>query len=1050
MRRFGLIIFSLVVIAAGFMVYMKMQPSIRVTSNLHQIGGPNDPGENAPTPGPAGTLVGPGEDAWVNQYNNAGVLVYRFKAHQFKNYADGKADLQNPVAEVFNSSGEIIRIEGQDGTVHAEPGTDTHVVNGGQLRPPHDGYLRNVTLKVFPSLAARDAETPTLTLKTSNARFDSATNRLFTEEFTENGQTIASDQVPVTMVGHDLSQQRDTFVFHGSGLVMYWNEREDRIKSLEIAHGNDLVVYDTSLLEKTKATTPAATPAEKPVAPVTAAPAPTALPPMAPAAPGTSCQDRYLATFFDDVRVWEDKVETISSDTMSIDFAIKHSQSAARGMPAATPAAAAVANQPTPPPSPAAAPPASPPNTTAKDSGPREVVIHWHGKLRMVPNDNAAETLPDGQKIVAFTGAPVKVHRPIEKGHNGFDITCRQVAYHTGDGSLTLASQGGPPVHIIEQRPDRRGAIIDSQFITYSRADAKAILHDMGSLTAPDPNKPEDMLNATWAQGCVLNLLVQPDNSVQVSQADLSGSVQVTHPRFDLNAGELSLRFDPKTAGSKDATASNQDLGKSLELKRMIANTNATVVVHDPDGSQRSMSGQHLEVSTRRDTDGVLFVDTVNGSGQVLAKQAEQSLSAENLHAELAPIPTTERKQRKPGANPDALESNQERLTYMKAWDNVVLHGKDTSQAQGDKLEITMDGDEPVVELFGKPGAPAIVKGKDSTVTGPKITLLRKDQQCMVDGAGTMDTVQQPKDPKAKPQPMHLKWADSAKVDGKANQIDVRGKVLAHAEEAAGSTDEALTEHLVLHLLDKPKDAAAAPPTEKKNPDDQFAFARDKQVSDLSLLGEKSSVVTTLAAPSGAILKRSAIFGRRIDYDVVNKKLAIPGAGSMLEEGHAIGHYKPDNPGATAIQWQKQFVFENATQQATIEGPVLIVHRDDGNNQQRTTIHGDQVLATFEPDKNAATAPSTASTADQSLHLQLKKVVVQGNVLIDLGDSKIESSTVEFDPAEHRLICRGEENLPVLVYDDKHKGGAHFGEVWINVATNTIERLTNLSAHGHK
>jgi len=1035
MRRFGLIIFSLVVIAAGFVVYLKMQPSIRVSDRPSPAAAP---GETAPT-GIPGTLIQPGEDAWVNQYNAAGHLVYRFKAHEFKNYADGKADLQNPQAEVFRSSGEVIRIEGQDGTFHADPGADSNAFKGAPLRPPHDGYLNQVTVKVFPSIAARDAQTPTLTLNTSNARFDAATNRLFTESFSEAGKTYSSDEVPVTMVGHDLNQHRDTFIFHGSGLVMYWSERDDRIKSLEIAHGKDMVIYDMSLLatgKKNKADkqqSPGNTSSDH------AAPAPAI--PAAPLAPATPMRDRYIATFSHNVEVFEDGVKTITGDVMAIDFAIKNGPPSSPSTPAtpATPATATPATD-----NPAQTPTAGKP-TGAKESGPHEVVIHWSGKLRLIPNDAAVDPLPENQAVIAFHGEPVTVHRPSENGHNGFDVTCRLLAYRTADASLLLDGQGGSPVHIVEQRPDGRGAIIDSQSITYNRSETQAILHDRGSLTAPDPNKPDDLLKANWTQGCVLNLVVQADESLQVSRADLNGGVKVRHPRFDLDAGELSLRFDPKAAGNADTN--NQDLGKSLELKRIIANTNATVKVHETGGNHRGISGQHLDVSTKRDADGSLYADAIDASGTVVASEEEQSLSAGNLHAELMPVPAAQRHQQKPAANPDAMENSQERLKQMTAWDSVILHGKDKSQATGDKLVITMDGEEPKVELFGKPGAPAVVKGKDSTVMGPKITLIKKDQQCMVDGAGTMDTVQQPKDPEAAPQPMHLRWADSAMVDGKANKIRVRGKVVARSDEAAGSKDEANTDDLVVNLVDKPKDAAATPPN--KPADDQFAFASGKQVSSLSLLGDKSSVVTTLSAASRAILKRSAIFGRRIDYDVVNKRLVIPGEGSMLEEEHAIGNYKPENPGATAMQWEKQFVFDNATQQSTIDGPVLIVHRDDGKNQQRTTVHGDQVIATFEPDKTAQTAVNP-KTPDQSLHLQIKKVVVQGDVLIDTGDAKIEATSVDFAPAEHRLICRGNEDSPVIVHDDNHKSGATFGEVWLNVQTNTIERLTNLNAHGHK
>ncbi len=77
-----------------------------------------------------------------------------------------------------------------------------------------------------------------MTMTMTNAQFDNDTYTLFTQEYAEpDGRIVHADEVPVTVRAKDFS-------FNGSGLLMYWNDVDKQLKSLEIAHGTDLTVYN--------------------------------------------------------------------------------------------------------------------------------------------------------------------------------------------------------------------------------------------------------------------------------------------------------------------------------------------------------------------------------------------------------------------------------------------------------------------------------------------------------------------------------------------------------------------------------------------------------------------------------------------------------------------------------------------------------------------------------------------------------------------------------------------------------------------------------------
>ena len=110
------------------------------------------------------------------------------------------------------------------------------------------------------------------------------------------------------------------YAFNGSGLVLYWDDIDKRLKSLQIAHGKDLTLYDAGDLS------PKPAPRLRLRPPITGPAQPAGT--EATASPSEPRQ-RYTATFYDQVRVIQGGDQLVEADRMDVDFAPKGDNSPA-------------------------------------------------------------------------------------------------------------------------------------------------------------------------------------------------------------------------------------------------------------------------------------------------------------------------------------------------------------------------------------------------------------------------------------------------------------------------------------------------------------------------------------------------------------------------------------------------------------------------------------------------------------------------------------------------------------------------------------------------
>jgi hypothetical protein len=960
---------------------------------------------------------------WVTQYDrDTGKRSYQFKADFYDNQPDGTVRVTRPMIEFFLSDGQVVHVEADDGVLRVAPGADRNTITGVPVEPPRYGTLKdNVKVQLYASAADQAREDPAATLTTTNVQFDNDTFRLFTQEYVDaDGHTVHADDVPVTIRAKQYS-------FDGSGLVMFWDEMTRRLKSLDIAHGKQLIIYDTSGFSMT--------PGEGSSGPAAAAddPAPGGVvladvePGGAVAPAAMAPRNRYLATFYENVVVWQENRPLVTAAEMQVDFLPRgQSGDETESAPAAPPAAAA-----------GTAPPAaeqSAPATEASPAAQEPIVVTWSGKMHMVPTDESkAEPLESGQSILTLTGTPVRLHRVSPVDGIESDAVGTKLVYHTQDSSARLTGDIANPMVVSQKHENGTVSTITGSSLLYSRLDQIAVIEGQGKAHLPDPSDVNSSIDASWDKNCIVHLTGGDQKSPEIKSAELAGSVTVDHPRFDLTADDLGLVFD---APEGDET--------SRQLKKVRATGNAVCVVHETDQKARTLGGQELQLFTARDPDGRLYPKTILADGSAEATQDHDNLTAEHLAISLAPKPPPEHKEM---GEDQTGEEGDVQLEELDATDSVHVQGANDSSAMGDSLKIVMVNAHPQITLVGKP---AYAKEKDSVLTAGVIRLSAEDQISKVVGPGELETAVGESAPgaaaadagaadatPAKPRPMKITWTQSATLDGSANQIDVLGDVNAQSVSADGLTvDSAHSSELVAALA-----PTAAAKTMVRGAQSDFSFMQDKQLQSVSLR-TKASVKSTLTDASGKLVRQYYIRSNRIDYDMVARRMSVPMPGQMLVEDlrpaatAEEGQSSPGGRGYTAFQWGEEMVYDEKARLADLQGDVTIRHWDAGEKPKAMSLRADTVQAEFQPIDQS----DDAEVAQENPPLEISHMTAEHHVEVDTTSGPLRCGIADYDPVKQILVCRAGDEGAVTIVDGSGNAQASFKEVRLNLQNNTMEQ----------
>lgn len=1035
-RSAALVALSVVVLAGAFALYVRLQPEVR-----SRLGG-NDP-PMVPGTRPSGEAKGalpPGREPWVIQLREGSEteLASRFRAYEYRPRDANVIDVTRPEVQFFLSDGQMLRVTGPEGTV-ATPEAQGPGLAGGMRGMPMRGRLRDVTIELFDKegmsnlLGGMEKEVePILTARVNNAAFDRETFRVYTDSFVENGQTLPGDQVPVIVRGRD-------YDFDGEGLTILWNERDNRLELLEVAHGGMLAIkHPESLSRPLKGRDDGrgaqrSIPAEPQVilaadrtartdrgdrsdrAVVTQVP-PTSQrhPMMAPPQPA------YRVTVQGDVQIDQGQDMSASADTMLIDFRTQEKKSASAVAPAGaspgTTQPAVIGGKTKPASAPSATQPADP------------IVVRWTGKLQVRPLPASNPVLNPGEGQVHLIGRPVLVRQRSEQ------LEGRDLVYHTADGSLKLSGAENVTVKMA----DDRGAEAEAEAIEFLPRSNRAILHGKGKVVQPLAGEQAGQtLKLTWSHQCELYLAGQAGEAMLIERAVIEGDVDVQHPQIQLQSSSLELLLDSSAKAEKRPAESGSPLALGEgKLKSLIADGGVHSQIKDKDKT-RIIGARRLEVKTGTTADGQLYAREINAEGDVKMADDEQELTAGSVHAVLAPNDKAEIEDEE---NPAGAFD----LVDFVAKENVHLRNKGTALAEeksasGQELiAVKKDAGMEIMLV----GAPARVINGTNRIEGPRIVATPKLQTVRVEGAGSLQAQMDQKEEKPKPgenakpkksaatRPIEVTWDQRVTVDGMANLVEVVGNVVvvSHEEEPGAETvNRGMGKRLLLTLKDaEKKDDPKGPSTkgvaDKKEKPAQgvvvepMDFLKDKSVQ-LVTLKEEATVHSTQTTPDGAILQQLYLSSDSIQYDPLNKALFVPQAGRLLVESHDPAKKDKDkdkkdkleqSQGINLVTWQGEMSFELSKLMGMMRGNVVMENHPDGADEKGVLhMEAQKVTAYFEKVKEE--------------RLSLQRVVAEEKLLFLAQGARVEGAQrAEYDVIKQIITVRGTEEQPVTVDDVKH------------------------------
>ncbi|HWP40594.1 MAG TPA: hypothetical protein VNL70_06675, partial [Tepidisphaeraceae bacterium] len=240
MRTLLLIVSTVVVLAlvAGLYVWMQPPTQTRSVAMPPRPGAPRQGGSAPATTSHTQTIIGEGQDVWVLVPDEkTGATKYRFRARRYEPQPDGTVIVTRPEAE-FYLRDQIVRLEGSHGRVIMPAADATSPRLGGATGPPRRGELYDVTISMARTPRPQQ---PVLVATMNNIAFDNDTFRIATDAYiAPDGARVPGDQVPVRIRGLEWD-------FDGRGLTIRWNDRDQRLELLQIAHGESATIKSPQL-----------------------------------------------------------------------------------------------------------------------------------------------------------------------------------------------------------------------------------------------------------------------------------------------------------------------------------------------------------------------------------------------------------------------------------------------------------------------------------------------------------------------------------------------------------------------------------------------------------------------------------------------------------------------------------------------------------------------------------------------------------------------------------------------------------------------------------
>lgn len=851
----------------------------RLTLDRDQLPGGFDPDV---ADKPLGPEKGRSREAHIQRTDAEGRLIQEYFFATLDPRQEGEFDATFPKARFYLAPHRVIEMRSDTGYFVA-PGD----------RPRRGRFSGNLLIRIYETSPGKvpnlSADSPDIVLSAllDEANFDITLGKI---------ESIG----PVRVVTPDTSEH--AVEFSGRGLVVVYNEPEQRIDYLRIRHGDHLKYRTAQASAKPDAAGPATPAGAKP-------------PDAAPAQ-----VQYYRVTFADDVKVVSED-QTLTADTMEALFAFNRGNprdaapvktTRRRTAPASFGGASILTVASTEDIHPLLRNKTSPAKSDARKQAkekPTEVTLTWSGEMIMKPQEGRPEPLIDERDVMLrFTGRPV-----VASDGRQQTLTCGMLGYREAAQVLTAKATTGYPVRIeAEAMGD-----VSAAALQLDMAKRTGELRGPGSLRSTSDPKVRGArpgFGVRWADRMTL-AYSERDGQAQIDQACFFGGVQVDDAEFDFNAEQLTTHF------AHHAKHRTQLAGIEAEGKVRVK------------AERGHIAADQLKLTTKADAQGRLRPYLLQTTGNVALADPAQSISAGKLIVTLADQSTGSAASTRDKGKTDRLKFDS-RVRHIWAEDEVKLtldSGK--TRIVADTLDA--DADKRTAALVG---SPVTLRRGDSQLKALALNVAEDGRVAHGRGGGEFHYLEG--DAQDEPgQRVDVTWSGEMTYSDALNRITITGDVKARSSDKPTEQNSLTADQVTLELIDE----KVAEQLADKRPSSKSETPGHRVLKQITATGEAVLLATRYKdATRKRIDTRLRLNGPILSFNNVTEHAQIKGPGKLLVED-----YRPVSPdkakaksqvnisgrGATLFTWTGGMDMSGAEKAFSIHRGVRMTHQSTDKKQ---------------------------------------------------------------------------------------------------------------------
>ncbi|MDG2201153.1 MAG: hypothetical protein P8K80_08235 [Phycisphaerales bacterium] len=969
---------------------------------------------------------------WVQIADGDGNLAQQYRCEHLDpnppEYPAHWIDMVKPQVELYLSNNRLVTITGDRAVAYAPSrALETGRITGNvriNLYEPVDGAIAQ------PSLHPPDME-----MRTSRAEFDNFLGKILCDDRID--LTTSTE----TMVGHDLQ--------------ILLNSQADRIEFLTLAHLDYLLMQpeqdavslkiDPEWPPRTTVPRPRLTTgSNRAIRPVHAQ--------VQPATPDTSDTVFYTMTLHENIRILQGDIrdgKVVTGDDLHITFSMESNSLSNQ------------ARDPNLDPVPMARAMSWPQwltwmtiaNSSAPVPGPDDILLTCDGGVSMIPlEDTDARPASPEETQAELVGNPVYILDSAKLT----EITCRRVFYHSLADRFDLVADEGGEVLVKDNRLRARGTHL---WISPENGQGGFIDAGVVSMLSDEPS-PSQATTAPLQATTTAAVLTTANEPLAIREE----TPEAESPQTELDitwTGGVDLSFEP-------TENSDQPL-----LKQIIFN--GDVDVQSVDGV---ISCQQLKMQFDKNEQGKAVPSRMTAVQQVMARNDDQTIWADDLDVTFAQAPEDEQKPADTSTDSESLIGSNTRVQDVFAKGDVQVLLADGARAFADNLQA--DAAQETVELTGKD----VVIARDDMLIdhGREVTLRRKDGTAHWEGPGqarlltrplelqSETRIERPQVPsRRKGDPptvtMRARWNESMDYDSEFNdgagEIKLSGGVSVIAQPTPEERNQLDGRTLILQFAHAP-DERGAPASRTKSP------------SPFDASGSTSRVLENLIARGDAKLEQRAwqtpdregeprifyISAKHLTWNDIKEEAEVIGNGELVIRDPFTGE-EPDpdqerglfkGPGTSRFVWTRRLDMERDADggfDMSMEGKVEGIYRG-ATEEDVASITADRIEArtspTADPRKEQQRNPNE-SVLDLGDDMDIDRLLAHGQVYIATPRRRVDCNHFDYNVGTGLAKVSAMEGRTVSILTEGSPTPVRAGSVLWNMDP-AIDTITITGARG--